>query len=205
MKLPNPNPHISVTMAILVTVIAPLAYLSAANSAAYAATGTPEYTGRELVNGLLMGRGAVVEAYPDLSPASLTDQEVPEPDRETSQALDAVLERMGDLDPAFFDRFQVGVTSGDHYAIREALEEASTLLWTAIADVARTDPDVGAHLPLLYKKPKPTEAHADAVLVLLVAVVLLLVYVLAIPLAPDSEETLAVEMWIDRIATTLST
>jgi SdpC family antimicrobial peptide len=166
-------------------------------------TETLDFSGEELVNGLLLGRGPVVERFPQLSPMSLVTAVVPPPDAEMSRVLDALIVQMAQLDPTFFERFREAVTSGDHYSIRAAIDEGGDRVWSAIGDLAQTDREAGAVLAAsALAQRQPSEAHADAVLVALVAVLIVLAIVVVF-YQDEPESELAVEMWTDRIATTL--
>jgi SdpC family antimicrobial peptide len=203
MRLPAVNRHLSLVLALLLTIVMPVSELAASQQALGAAGGRSEFSGKDLVNGLLLGRGPLVDRFPDLSPASLMDTAVVEPDAERSRVLDAVVERMVQIDPSFLDRFQAEMTSGDPYTIRPAIDDAGALLWRAVGDVARMDRAAGAALTPLTQQLKPSEAHADAVVIALVAVVIIL-FITVIAVQGQHGPDLAVDRWIERIATKLA-
>lgn len=203
MKRPEVNRHVALVLTMLVAVMMPVADLAAAKTMASQGAKTP-FSGEEMINGLLFGRGPVAAQYPELSPQTLVNVAVPQLDAKTARVLDSVVARMAQRDPVFFDRFQAAMTSGDHYLIRASIEEAGDLLWKSMTDVAQTDREAGAALAQVNELARrPTEAHGDAVLVALVAVALILFIVAIIPISYEPGSQLAVEQWVDRIATTL--
>ena len=192
----------AVSLATLLVVVTP-GWIVEAEASPVRTSRAPQFSGEDLADGLLLGRGPLVQRFPQLSPASLSNAVVPRSDARMTRVLDTVLERMGQLDPEFFTRFEAQMTSGDHYRIRQGIDQAGLLLWRAIEDVSHTDRDAGAALAAVNRVArKPDESHADAVVVALVAVVIVL-FIVLVAYREGEASDLAVDVWVDSIATTL--
>lgn len=124
--------------------------------------------GKELFRGIILGRGPVADALPELWNGSHTA--VPDTPEGAAAAMleQRLVSQIASADPRYFSRFAADVTSGDHARIERALAGARPALEHALAVLTpRTSAPGGARgaadgLAIALIAPFPPTMTVDA-------------------------------------------
>lgn len=109
---------------------------TAINHLQASSTDNLEYSGEELVRGILLADGVVASRIPELADFSLASfTSDPEMQRNLSDFHNRVMSQIGKDNPNFFAAFKTKIYSHNHATIRAAISDGKVVVQDAIAKV----------------------------------------------------------------------